>query len=107
MGGPQRKAATRVLSPPAKNGQGDAQGHEEGDGEEGDGHEAPPRHEEEGRAGGGADEGDAEEVSPSWAHISKGRVSWRIDSSTATCGTVRWLTVCRAFCISVSFMCTH
>ena len=52
--------------------------HEEGDGEEGDGHEAPPRHEEEGRAGGGADEGDAEEVSPSWALISKGRVSLRI-----------------------------
>ena len=81
--------------------------HEEGDGEEGDGHEAPPRHEEEGRAGGGADEGDAEEVSPSWALISKGRVSWRIDSSTATCGTVRWLSVCKAFCISVSFICTH
>ena len=45
--------------------------------EEGDGHDAPPRHEEEGRAGGGADEGDAEEVSPSWALTSKGRVSWR------------------------------
>ena len=43
--------------------------HEEGDGEEGDGHEAPPRHEEEGRAGGGADEGDAEEVSLSWAEL--------------------------------------
>ena len=51
--------------------------HEEGDGEEGDGHEAPPRHEEEGRAGGGADEGDTEKVSPSWALTSKGRVSWR------------------------------
>merc|ERR1719258_327699 len=75
--------------------------------QEGDGHEAPPRHEEEGRRGGGADEGDAEEVSPSWALISKGRVSWRIDSSTATCGPVRWLSVCRAFCISVSYICTH
>ena len=35
--------------------------------EEGDGHDASPRHEEEVRAGGGADEGDADEVSPSWA----------------------------------------
>merc|ERR1712138_258666 len=67
--------------------QGNAQGRQEGEGHEG--HEAPRHEEEEGRgSGGGADEGDAEEVSLSWALTSNGTRLCREApiSSTATCG---------------------
>ena len=60
---------------------------QEGEGHEG--HEAPRHEEEEGRGcGGGADEGDAEEVSLSWVLTSHGtrlcRDAPRIGSSTTT-----------------------